>query len=581
MTNVHCFQQSHNSIAPYIPPLASKDSTAVQDVRDNKNELNNCPPWHLPAENGTCKFGSSLSGVVRRTPNTGGTTLLYFNCMTTANHTGSKRDVVGECFLHTPFTASSMEFQLPTNISKLNSFMCSEYYRVGQLCGRCKDGYSLPVYSYSMKCIACKKSNVNWLKYLGVAFGPLTLFTIFVSLFHISPTSPYLHGFIMTAHLSCSPPILRAIVHFSEAESHYSTETLIYQMYFSLLGIWSLDFFRLVYKPFCIHPKLTVLQTLAMDYVTAVYPLLLVIATYILVKLHTRDCRLVVWAWKPFKYSVRILLKKLNIRTSLIDSFSTLFLLSTIKFQSVTFDLLIPIVVYYIDGTKREKLYLFMAGDVEYFGVEHLPYGILAIIVLLLTMILPTLLLFLYPCHCFHRCLNKFNCNSVVLQSFMDVFQGLYMNGTDNTRDFRYFSGGYFLLRIILIFIFYFNFHVSLFLAGILFLFLLFFLALFHPQISNIHYIIDCSFVTYLSLAGIILSCNVNIPNNMISHFSPIPTCIIAGGSFLPLVYFICLILFWILVKKKLAKYIFQRIKLIISSFKVLMHRRQMFNAAS
>ncbi len=36
-------------------------------------------------------------------------------------------------------------------------------------------------------------------------------------------------------------------------------------------------------------------------------------------------------------------------------------------------------------------------SDIEYFGPEHLPYGILAIIMVIVFSLLPTLLLALYP----------------------------------------------------------------------------------------------------------------------------------------------------------------------------------------
>ena len=64
-------------------------------------------------------------------------------------------------------------------------------------------------------------------------------------------------------------------------------QSWIRKISFTILGIWKLDFFRTVYKPFCIHPKVSVIQALAMDYLVAAYPLTLVAVTYVLVTLHT------------------------------------------------------------------------------------------------------------------------------------------------------------------------------------------------------------------------------------------------------------------------------------------------------
>lgn len=94
-----------------------------------------------------------------------------------------------------------------------------------------------------------------------------------------------------------------------------------------------------------------------------------------------------------------------------------------------------------MDGTHESKLYLYKAGDVEFFGPEHMPFAILAVIVLLLFVVLPTLLLFLYPCGCFQQGLNTLHCNSHTSRSFMDVFLYTYKDGTNNSKDFRYFAG--------------------------------------------------------------------------------------------------------------------------------------------
>ena len=255
------------------------------------------------------------------------------------------------------------------------------------------------------------------------------------------------------------------------------------QNIFSILGIWNLDFFRTVYKPFYIHPKVSVIQALAIDYLVAAYPLTLVTVTYVLMTLHTRNCWLLTKIWKPFRHIMRPILRNFDIQTSLIDSFATLFLLSSIKFQSVSSDLLLPTRLYNINGSPNSKTYLYLAGDVEYFGSEHLPFTIIALVVLSMFVILPTLLLFLYPCWCFQQLLNRLHCNFHVLRVFMDIFLGLYKDGTDNSRDLRYFAGAFFLARAIFVLLFgYLDFFLSVALIGLVFSILLLMTAIFQPQ---------------------------------------------------------------------------------------------------
>ena len=63
----------------------------------------------------------------------------------------------------------------------------------------------------------------------------------------------------------------------------------------------------------------------------------------------------------------------------------------------------------------------------------------------------PFLLLCLYPCRCFQSCLNCCRLNSQVLRTFMDAFQGCYKF---EPYDYRYFSGFYLFLRVIILVIF-------------------------------------------------------------------------------------------------------------------------------
>ena len=273
-------------------------------------------------------------------------------------------------------------------------------------------------------------------------------------------------------------------------------------LFFTLLGIWNLDFFRLVYQPFCIHPKMTFLQAIALDYVVAAYPLVLILLTYFLMSLHSHNCKLVVLLWKPFKCILSPYIHTFNVRTSLIDSFATLFLLSTLKFQSVTFDLLIPITVFSMNDTHAHKPYLRLAGNVEYLGQEHLPYAILALSILITVVVLPTLLLFLYPCQHFQRCLNVCHCNFLNLQTFMDVFLGSYKDRTNHTKDFRYFAGIFFLFRAAITTLSAITYTTAgIVLTGLILALFSASVAFFQPHISSIHNTLDTFFLLYLSVA--------------------------------------------------------------------------------
>ena len=351
--------------------------------------------------------------------------------MTTSHNTTHHRDVLGGCLLTTSISELTHYFSLPCNVSELNQFMCVDTNRDGQLCGRCREGFAPPVYSYSLNCVNCSEYGYqNWLKYTAIAFGPLTLFSAAIIAFHISATSTYPHGYILICQVLSIPTFLQLLVNCHDYNTYQITKWSI-NVYTSIIGIWNLDFFRLMYKPFCLHPQMTVIQSLALDYLIALYPLLLVAITYWLVSLYGRNCTTVVYLWRPLRKILRPISRDLDITSTLIEFFSTLYLLSVVKIQSVSLDLLLPTPLYYANGEQSSHYYVYLAGDTPYFSLSgHLPYALLALVLSVVLVVIPTLLLFLYPCRCCQRILNKAKCNSPVLRTYMDVFQGQYKDGT-------------------------------------------------------------------------------------------------------------------------------------------------------
>ena len=511
-----------------------------------------CPPWYRLSNNSDCRTGDNFRSVVYFSPRTWQTRLQTFYCMTTTQNLTQRKDVIGGC----PFSANNivemMYIPLPCNISKLNDFMCADLNREGQLCGRCRDGFAPPVYSYSFSCINCTDHALNWLKYSAVAFGPLTLFCIIITIFHVSATSPYLHGFIFYCHLLSLPTLLRLESNNHGYKNYYNIRMGL-QIYNSLISIWNFDFFRLVYEPFCLHPRMSIIQALALDYLIAAYPLFLILVFFVLVSLHDRNCKVIVVLWKPFQAMLRPFLHKLDVRTSLVESFATLYLLSIMKFQSVSLDLLVPTTLYYSDGTQDSKLYLYLAGNVEYFGEEHMPYALLASVLFIALVLFPTLLLFLYPLHCFQSCLNRIQCNSQALRTFMDVFQGHYKDGTNKSRDYRYFSGVFLVVRFVVVIQYpLFNSYYALLTFGVVITVLAFIVALLHPQRSQLHYTVDSVFLVLLSVIVFSAIGTALGPHNTVPFVTSLLFGIVAAA--LPLLHITIVILYWIFLKKRVPQ---------------------------
>ena len=398
-----------------------------------------CRPWQFRSGvSGKCKCAKSLQNLVLCQNDPYNLELFACFCMSYKNKTGQY--LVGSC-QYTCQRAKGYYFDITANGSaEMNRLICDRYYhRQGQLCGSCKPGYAPPVYSYSLNCVKCSGS--HWMKYIAVSLVPLTILYIVIIVLRLSVTSPMLNGLIIFLQLALSPPHQRIIA---------SSEVKIYiQVVVSLYGIWNLDFFRLVYTPFCLRPNVHTLKVLALDYLVAVYPIVLICLSYLLVSLYDHNVRIIFCLFKPIVSLFIRFRRQWNIRHSLVDAFATFLLLSYVKILSVSVDLLTPVVLYDQTNTPVPQLYLFNQGDMAYLSSHHLPYACLAVFFLLTFTLVPMLLLFLYPCSCFQVCLNRTGRNFHSLHTFMDTFQGHYKNGTDGTRDFRFFSGLYLLLRVL------------------------------------------------------------------------------------------------------------------------------------
>ena len=351
------------------------------------------------------------------------------------------------------FLPESIYQPLPRYPEELNNASCNLMRRTGILCGRCLPDHYPLAYSYNITCIPCPHARWNWFRYIMAAYLPLTLFYIILVFLRINITTSHLFTVVYFCQTLTMPLLLRNIL--IVATNNNTGYITVVHILIALYGVWNLDFFRSFYFDLCLG--LDVLPTLALDYAIAAYPLLLMIITYLLVVLHDRNYRVITIIWKPFRVLCSLFRRNWNVRTSIIDAFATFFFLSNIKFLSVSFDFLIPTQVFWLyPDHYNYTLGLYYAGDIEYFGREHLPYAILAIIVLCVFVLLPSMVLALYPFSLFQRFLNLFPFRWHILHTFMDSFHGCYKDGTEpGTRDYRWCVSVFFLSRVIQLFLYF------------------------------------------------------------------------------------------------------------------------------
>ena len=407
----------------------------------------NCPTWFICDNNNKCQCGNEHDRKVICDDDNLSSAVLDCNYITYDKDTGST--YLGACFFNCENSNTTkyetVYIQLPKNPEiLLNISVCTYFHRTGLLYGDCEDGHSPLVLSYNLSCVKCPDGHKNWWKFILVAFVPLTFFYFFIVLFNINVTFSRLHGVVLFCQTMTTPAFVRLI--FLAFRNSHQRLLIGVKVYLFFCSFWNLDLLRSFTPDICLN--ITTLQALALDYLLAFYPFVLILISYIFIHLYDRKIVCIVTIWKPFHKFLTFFRKSWDVRTSVIDSFSTFFLLSYFKILSVSTDLLIPTQIYKL-GSNTSTFGLYYSPSVAYFGAEHYPYAIMAIAIFTLFVIIPTITLFLYPFHFFQKCLSIFPINWHFLHAFVDDFQGCYNDGTEpETFDCRAFSSFTLLIRL-------------------------------------------------------------------------------------------------------------------------------------
>ena len=247
--------------------------------------------------------------------------------------------------------------------------------------------------------------------------------------------------------------------------------------------------------------------------------------TYLLVNLYDKNYRFIIAVWKPFRALC-------------------------VKFLSVTFDLLVPTQIYELHQDCYNYTFgLYYSGDIEYFGKEHLPYAILAIITSTVFVIIPVTVLALYPFAFFQKFLNCIPVRWHILHTFMDSFQGVYKDGTEpGTRDCRWFVAVFFLVKVICLLVYAFAHNdIFFYLTAIIFLLLVLLIVNVQPFKAPVaHYSkINATFFSLLIFIYIVI-CGWDVAGIKVQYLLHFLYILSIFSAIIPLVYTLLIFLYWI-----------------------------------
>ena len=388
-----------------------------------------CPPWFI-LDNTSITGCSCHQNGAKVHCGTDFVSLHFGFCMTYSNKTGATE--FGACPYIAHYSTTSFNgIQLPSNVSSLNEFMCDPLNREGPLCGKCKDGYGVGLYSYILGCSKCWGHGYGWVLYYFLELFPITVLYFLVVIFHIRATSSPLSALVFMSQIVVYTLRLNVPFHMYIENQVTGSTYVALKVLLVLCGIWSLDFFRSVIPPFCVSSNIKAVHALALEYLVAFYPIILILLTYVCIKLHNNNFRPVVCLWKPFHKYVVHLRRRWDSTASIINTFTTFLLLSFSKMLFVSFTLLHTFPLRYNYRNISRKCALYYDSTVECHTQEYTIFAAVACCALVIFIFCPTILLILYPTKLFRKCVSCCGFRRWhALHMFVESFQGQYKDST-------------------------------------------------------------------------------------------------------------------------------------------------------
>ena len=257
-------------------------------------------------------------------------------------------------------------FPLPANVSELNTVVCGNLTREvkGPLCGRCTDNTGPSIYSVGIRCVHC--SPVNILYYLLLQFGPSTFIFLLVIIFRPNITSaPMLHYVLFcnfTVFISRSSLWLYA--------QSDRLSTVLAKSTLTLSAIWSFDVLIFVSPPLCISQHMEEIYILYLDFIATIYPFILLLLTYALIKLHSKDFKPIVVLWHLSSRLLVRFYRAWDPRSAMIQAFASLFFLSYAKLSYLIWGALAWSMDRTADDHKKTYI-LYFDPNVPYLSTKH------------------------------------------------------------------------------------------------------------------------------------------------------------------------------------------------------------------
>ena len=343
------------------------------------------------------------------------------------------------------YTENDSFKNIPIDIEQLNDGICGPVHRMGDLCGECLPGYAVTVNSAKFECIPCNISSTqefvrNLFSYVGLTYGPIFVLLLVIIFFNFKLASSATMGFILYAQMIGSGIFSLYPVVCTDCQ-----ERKIQTAYETIYGIFNLNSLASLMHPFCLNEHFGTLDVICLEYAIAGFPLVMIVSISLILRCTSRfQCRKV--GSSNSKNNVHA-----TPRNTLLHAFISFVLLSYTKFSLASTRTIVVSDLFDQTGETKQKR-IFYAGHLMLNNSEFLlPYGLLAMFILILIVICP--LLFLLGPLFIDWLMDQRGFGwlhqvwpSIKIHTYLDTFQGYYKPNR------RIFSSTYFIFRIAIFF---------------------------------------------------------------------------------------------------------------------------------
>ena len=266
---------------------------------------------------------------------------LILNAYWAGNTTPGGEVLVTSCPLgYCIINDSSRYIQIPHSMTQtIGEYLCNSSHRMGIMCGQCQPGYAPAINSDSSVCVTCDShsSKVNWIFYLLAVYVPLLVVFLAIIVFNIRLTTGPVNSFILFAQ------VISTTVDISEQGTAplnvlYGRGTRAFESAYVIpYNFFNLNLFGNILPPFCLHESLDTLDNIALRYIEAVFPVMIIMAIVLLL-----------WCQRHLKINCKLpsRLQKYRVGGSLVQAFAAFILLSYNRLLEITAYLLTPTEIF-------------------------------------------------------------------------------------------------------------------------------------------------------------------------------------------------------------------------------------------